>query len=163
MSSQNKPWSMVGAFSKIIVFSRHPLFLLLFYTPIVFSGDVTSEPIIEHIGPSSVQVKWEALGQTCYAVADVDPYMGENIPLLRVSLDTGNEDFVEDMQNCYYRGTMANENFSAIANTNSYFDFCNKDVPYRLDFSNSVRALTCTIFMEDSKRRQFHVVEVSMI
>jgi len=116
--------------------------LLLLVSPMVIADNITAVNV--QSDGTTVKVSWEVFGQSWYAVAEKDPYMGEDIPLLSVSLATGNETFIQDLHNCYFRGRLADSNFNPLENSNAYIDLCNESVPFTgfVSDTNSVYTIT---------------------
>jgi hypothetical protein len=56
-----------------------------------------------------------------------DAYLGPNIPLIGVSVTTGEEMLIDTLDNCYYRGTSLDNDGNTIA---AYINWCNSEVPF---------------------------------
>ncbi|MFV2055272.1 MAG: zinc-dependent metalloprotease family protein [Thiohalomonadales bacterium] len=73
-------------------------------------------------------VSWMADGVPWYTVIEKDPYFGDTIPLINIDLDTSNEIAQPDIENCYYRGTLSNADWSPIAKTHAFINLCHTDI-----------------------------------
>jgi hypothetical protein len=129
--SNKKTMSIFNKLSILMTMSYKRVFsayCLLLASPFVFADNITAVKV--QGDETTVNITWEVFGQTWYAVATKDSYMGEDIPLIHVSLATGNEEFIRPLENCYYRGTLADQDFNPMENSNAYINLCSADVPF---------------------------------
>lgn len=75
-------------------------------------------------------VAWSALGNTWTAHVTKDTYFGEYIPLVNVSVATGDERLISLLPNCYFRGTLVNYSGNPIAGSNVFLNFCDNTIPF---------------------------------
>jgi hypothetical protein len=75
-----------------------------------------------------LNVSWESFGQNWIANVTKDGYLGENIPLIQVSVTTGDEELLQILPNCYYRGVLTNNMGDVIPNTTVFLDTCDNNV-----------------------------------
>jgi hypothetical protein len=56
-----------------------------------------------------------------------DAYLGPSIPLIGVSVTTGEETLIDNLDNCYYRGIANDNNGNPIA---AYINWCHSEIPF---------------------------------
>jgi hypothetical protein len=122
-------------------------YCLLLISPVGIAENITSVNVQGGANDATVKISWKVSDQWWYAIADKDSYMGDDIPLISVSLATGNEEFIQSLDNCYFRGTLADQDFNPLENTNAYIDLCNDndEVPFTGFVSNLNYVYTITV------------------
>ena len=75
-------------------------------------------------------VSWDAFGQRWHAVVSQDSHLGEEIAIVDVAVESGNEQLNRMAPNCYYRGSLADDFFTPIPDTYAYFNFCDSSIPF---------------------------------
>ena len=75
-------------------------------------------------------VTWNALGSTWKAGVTRDSYLGDYIPLIEVSVKTGNEYFISLLPNCFYRGTLLDNMGNMLPDSVVYLNICDNSVPF---------------------------------
>lgn len=95
---------------------------------------VTAQEIIgatTTLHSTSLSVTWQTPNRNWYAEVEQDFYLGSAIPLLHVAVTTGNESEIELKPNCYYRGTLTQQDGTVIPDTVVFIDLCNSDIIFR--------------------------------
>ena len=75
-------------------------------------------------------VSWDAFGQRWHAVVRQDSHLGEEIAIVDVAVDSGNEQLNRMAPNCYYRGSLTDDFFTPIPDTYAYFNLCDSSIPF---------------------------------
>ena len=83
-----------------------------------------------------LHVSWDAFGVRWRAVVSKDSYLGDEIPIVDVAVASGNERLNHMAPNCYYRGSLADDSFTAIPDTFAYFNLCDASIPFTGFVSN---------------------------
>lgn len=94
----------------------------------VFAGEVTQIKL--KTSSTELDVTWNALGETWKATVVKDNYFGDYIPLIEVSVTTGDEYLVSLLPNCHYRGVLTNIKGESIADSTVYLNICDNNVPF---------------------------------
>ena len=124
--------------------------------------DITFAKVEDYNGTQLVS--WDAFGQRWNAVVSKDSYLGDEIAIIDVAINTGNEQLNRMAPNCYYRGSLADESFKPLPDTYAYFNFCDLSVPFTGFVSNEhnvysiARADTSTLGVDMTIDNQNQVV-----
>ena len=73
---------------------------------------------------------WTALGTSWHVRVTRDLYFGDYIPLIDVSVRTGNEQLATLLPNCYYRGTLVSNSGNPVPDSVVYINLCDNSVPF---------------------------------
>ncbi len=100
----------------------------LIYMQIIQANEVSN---IQLNSPADgLSVTWNALGDTWKANVTKDVFFGEYIPLVEVSITTGDEQLISLLPNCYYRGILVSKNGSPKADSTVYLNLCDNTAPF---------------------------------
>ena len=125
--------------SAVIHFIFHQFFfryfVILFATFLLVTSDAGADDIsfiqVEQLGNNqSYLVSWEVFGQRWNIIVNRDSQFGSSIPVIKVSVSTGNEELVDVLPNCYYRGTLVDDLSNPIENTFAYVNLCDSAIPF---------------------------------
>lgn len=111
--------------------SYRKYFLLLFtliFSHLLHADEIKNIRIISF--NSGLNVSWNALAQKWTANVHKDAYLGNYIPLLEVSVTTGDEHLISLLPNCYYRGTLLDKKGHSLPGTTVYLNICDNSVPF---------------------------------
>ena len=92
--------------------------------------------LIITIDADNGHVAWTADGVPWYAVVGIDDYFGTNnpdlpnTPIISIDLETGNEEKIGELGNCYYRGTLSDANSQPDTQTHAFINLCHTDLPF---------------------------------
>lgn len=93
-------------------------------------GEAITQIILESKA-DQFNASWSSLGRQWFVNTTKDGYFGENIPLIQVSVTTGDEELVVLLPNCYYRGVLTNNMGDALPDTAVFLDICDNSVPFK--------------------------------
>ncbi len=86
---------------------------------------------VEQLGSNeSYVVSWDVFGQRWHTIVNRDAQFGSSIPVIKVSVSTGNEELAEVLPNCYFRGSLVDDLSNPIANTYAYVNLCDTTIPF---------------------------------
>jgi hypothetical protein len=116
--------------TRVVKHIRHAI-VLGFITLSGFSQSVSAQQVSNIVvDADNGHVSWMADGAQWYAVVGIDDYFGSNTPIIHIDLETGNENKVGELGNCYYRGTLSDAGWRATDQTYAFINLCHTDVPF---------------------------------
>ena len=111
-----------------------PRVVFFFVICIVLASPIVLAENISGVGIRTVSneiiVNWTASGERWRAKVKKDTYFGEYVPLIEVSVTTGDENLISLLPNCYFRGSLINADGSEIVDTAVFLDFCDSSIPF---------------------------------
>lgn len=78
----------------------------------------------------SITIDWDALGENWSASVEKDIYFGDYIPLIEVSVTTGDEQLIALLPNCYYRGTLSSKKGEPLPESTVFINICDNSLPF---------------------------------
>lgn len=98
------------------------------FTQLIHAGEITSI----HIKPSTdvLAITWNALEEKWTTSAIKDSYFGDYVPLIEVSVTTGDEQLIALLPNCYYRGVLTNQRGVPVPDSTVFLNTCDNAVPF---------------------------------
>ena len=89
------------------------------------------------IDAANGHISWMADGVSWNATFSLDEYFGNNTPIISIDLETGNEQKIGTLGNCFYRGKLSDTNWHPIAQTHAFINLCHPNLQFTGFVSNA--------------------------
>lgn len=104
------------------------LIIICLFSSVLKATEITDISINEL--PNKLDISWIAFGQKWQASINKDIYFGDEIPIINLSVNSGNETLNRTVKNRFYRGALLDPNGQPVPDSTIFIDRTDVSIPF---------------------------------